>query len=207
MNEPEKHFAPACERNQAVILQVIQQYLRTSDKHILEIGSGTGQHAIYFGRGLPHIRWQTSDVAANHTGINMWLHEAGLENVLPPAEYEIGHNKWPVENTDVVFSANTVHIISEALVKRLILDLGENLEHGARVMFYGPFKYQGEFTSESNAEFDLWLKDIDPLRGVRDFESIEALMKAQGFALIEDLSMPANNQLLLFEKTEMRKHD
>ena len=201
MNGPaEKPFSPACERNQAAILAQLQKLLRHSDKQVLEIGSGTGQHAVYFGQNLPQINWQTSDVTANYHGINSWLQEANLDNVLPPLAYEIGRDQWPVENTDVVFSANTLHIISEALVKQLIQDLGNHLKTGNRVLFYGPFKYKGEFTSESNTEFDLWLKDMDPLSGVRDFEVVEKLLSEQGFILLEDISMPANNQLLLFEK-------
>lgn len=196
----EKPFSPACERNQAAIFDKLQQLLRHTDEQVLEIGSGTGQHAVYFGQKLPHICWQTSDVTANHNGINSWLQAAELDNVLPPLSYEIGFDRWPVEKTDVVFSANTLHIISEAQVKQLILDIGDHLKAGNRVLFYGPFKYHGEFTSASNAEFDLWLKDIDRLSGVRDFEVLEKLMCEQGFLLREDISMPANNQLLLFEK-------
>ncbi len=200
MTEAEKPFSPACERNQAVILSQLQKLLRNTDLQVLEIGSGSGQHAVYFGQNLPQVSWQTADVTSNHCGIQMWLQEANLDNVLPPLAYEIGRDQWPVKNTDVVFSANTLHIISEALVKQLIQDLGGHLKAGNRVLFYGPFKYNGEFTSESNAEFELWLKDIDPLRGVRDFEVVEQLMSKQGFILLEDISMPANNQLLLFEK-------
>ena len=196
----EKPFSPACERNQKVILENEQKWLRPTDKHILEIGSGTGQHAVYFGQNLPHITWQTSDVMDNHAGIDMWLAESAAENVKSPLTYEIGRHKFPTVNADVVFSANTLHIISEDLVKQLIVDLGESLKPACRVMFYGPFKYRGEFTSQSNAEFDLWLQDVDPLRGVRDFESIHDLMRQQNFVMITDVTMPANNQLLLFEK-------
>ncbi len=196
----EKPFAPACERNQEVILSILQKKLRKTDRRILEIGSGTGQHAVYFGLNLPHIIWQTSDVKENHVGINMWIDEVKLTNVLPPMEYEIGSSQVSASNIDVVFSANTLHIISEPLVYQLIQDLAENLKAGTRVMFYGPFKYQGKFTSESNADFDLWLKDIDPLRGIRDFEEVNNLMKAQGFTMVEDIVMPANNQFLVFEK-------
>lgn len=196
----EKPFAPACERNQQAILDVLKKHLRSSDQHVFEIGSGTGQHAVYIAKHLTNIMWQTSDVVENHSGISMWLKEAQLENVLPPLEYEIGEDKFPGINIDVVFSANTLHIISETLVEQLIKDLGTSLKSSARVMFYGPFKYRGEFTSESNADFDLWLKDIDPLRGVRDFEWINQLMQNQAFKMIQDINMPANNQLLLFEK-------
>ncbi len=200
MSETEKPFAPACERNQAIILEVLQRVLRPTDKNILEIGSGTGQHAVYIGEKLPDIIWQTSDVKNNHTGIRMWLEEKKLDNVRPPVEYEIGRSKWPVKNIDLVFSANTIHIISETLVKQMIQDLGQHLLLGNRVLFYGPFKYQGDFTSESNAEFDVWLKEQDPLSGIRDFELIDDTLNTYGFELVEDIQMPAHNQFLVFEK-------
>lgn len=200
MSKIEKPFAPACERNQEVILQVLKMNLRTDDKNILEIGSGTGQHAVYMGKHLSGITWQTADVKDNHDGINMWLNEADLENVLPPIDYQIGHSQWPAVVADVVFSANVLHIISEELVERFIKDLGDNLQKGNRVMFYGPFKYNGQFTSESNADFQVWLKEIDSRRGIRDFEKVNELLGQQNITLIEDVTMPANNQLLIFEK-------
>ncbi len=195
-----KPVAPACERNQAVILEQLKQQLRAEDRLILEIGSGTGQHAVYFGEHLKHITWQTSDVQSNHPGIQMWLDEAELSNVLSPLGYEIGQTEWPNCQADVIFSANVLHIISMEMVKQFMRDLGENLRPGNRVMFYGPFKYRDEYTSESNADFDLWLKDKDPKRGIRDFEHIEQMMQQQGFTLVQDIAMPANNQLLIFEK-------
>ncbi len=200
MSEIEKPFAPACERNQAIILEVLQRVLRPTDKHIFEMGSGTGQHAVYIGEKLPQIIWQTSDIKSKHAGIDMWLDEMNLSNVMPPVEYEIGHSEWPVKDVDVVFSANIIHIISEILGMQMIQDLGQNLKAGNRVMLYGPFKYQGDFTSESNAEFDVWLKENDPLSGIRDFELTEKLFNNQGLKLVEDIHMPANNQFLVFEK-------
>ncbi len=200
MKPVEKPFSPACERNQQAILAVLQEVLQDAELQLLEVGSGTGQHAVFFGRHLPNITWQTSDVADNHAGINKWLDEAQLKHVLPPLEYQIGQQQWPTADIDVVFSANTLHIISIELVQQLIDDMGKNLQAGTRVVFYGPFKYQGAFTSESNAQFDLWLKDIDPQRGIRDFETIKLWMGKQGFILQQDINMPANNQVLLFEK-------
>lgn len=179
---------------------MLQEHLRSSDKHILEVGSGTGQHAVYFGKHLADLYWQTSDVLMNHEGIQMWLDEAELSHVLAPAEYQIGQSSWPDFDADVVFSANTLHIISTELVQHFISDLGKNLYTGNRFFYYGPFKYNGDFTSPSNAEFERWLKNIDSQRGIRDFECIVELMQAQRFTLLHDLSMPANNQLLIFEK-------
>ncbi len=196
----EKPHSPSCERNQGVILATLKQYLRHDDQRVLEVGSGTGQHAVYMGQHLPHVMWQTSDVIYNHAGINMWLNEYQLVNVMAPLPYEIGQDQWPA-SADVVFCANTLHIISEDLVKQLIDDMGQHLKPKNRVFFYGPFKYQGAFTSESNGAFDLWLKERDAQSGVRDFETINQLMNDQDMNLIEDLAMPANNQMLIFEKT------
>ena len=165
----EKPFAPSCERNQAVILKTMQPFIRSDDKQLLEVGSGTGQHAVFLATHLPQLNWQTSDLVANHAGIRMWLDESKLSNVLPPLPYEIGQDNWPAP-ADVVFTANTLHIMAEALVSRLIQDLGANLISGNRVIIYGPFKYQKQFTSTSNADFDLWLKQQDPVSGIRDFE-------------------------------------
>lgn len=200
MTDTIKPFSPSCERNQLAILNALKENFTNGVQQVLEIGSGTGQHAVYFAQHLSKITWQTSDIKENHAGIQMWLDESHLDNVKSPIEYQIGQNQWPEGKVDVVFSANTLHIISFELVKVLINDLGQNLKKGTRVMFYGPFKYQGEFTSESNAVFEQWLKEIDPLRGIRDFEVIIELMYEQGFILRLDINMPANNQLLIFER-------
>ena len=196
----EKPFAPACERNQQVILDVLRQYLRSEDKKVLEVGSGTGQHAVFMAKHLPEIQWQPSDVAANHEGINLWRQEAGLSNVAKPLAYEIGKDHWPKVSADVVFTANTLHIMPLQLVDVFLSAVGENLQPGGRLMIYGPFKYNGEFTTDSNAEFDLWLKGIDSKRGIRDFEHICGILKRYNIHNIADISMPANNQFLLFEK-------
>ncbi|MCB1582296.1 MAG: DUF938 domain-containing protein [Xanthomonadales bacterium] len=200
IKKTEKPFAPACERNQQVILEVIKQYLRSEDKKILEVGSGTGQHAVYMAKHLPHVLWQPSDVLANHQGINLWRQEAGLNNVAEPLVYEIGKNHLPEAQADVIFTANTLHIMSLKLVNVFLKEVGENLKPGGRLLIYGPFKYKGQFTTDSNAEFDLWLKNIDSNRGIRDYEHICEKLKGYNIHNIADISMPANNQFLLFEK-------
>ena len=197
----EKPFAPACERNQEVILNALQDHLRPTDRHLFEIGSGTGQHAVYMAARLPHLQWQTSDRPEQHEGIQAWLDEAGLDNVMSPVKYQVGLHPWPVAAADVVLSVNTLHIMAASMVELLIKDLENNLKTAARVLFYGPFKYQGQFTTPSNAEFDDWLKAADSQQGIRDFEWICELMQSAGFVLLKDQAMPANNQMLIFEKT------
>jgi predicted O-methyltransferase YrrM len=200
VNETEKPFAPACERNQQVILDVMRKFITADCKNLLEIGSGTGQHAVYMAARLPQLTWHTSDVIDTHQGIKRWLGEAKLSNVSGPLAYEVGVDGWPEVDADVVFTANTLHIISLDLVTELLHDIGENLKKGGRLMIYGPFKYQGQYTSSSNADFDQWLKDIDPKRGIRDFEFIKNELKSHRIKLIDDIDMPANNQLLIFGK-------
>ncbi len=201
MKHTEKPFSPSCERNQEAILAVLKEQWRKQDQWVLELGSGTGQHAVFFAEHFPSIIWQTADLKRNHNGINMWLNEASLTNTRAPVEYQAGQSLWPDVKIDVVFIANTLHIMSFELVEILINDLGHNLSKGNRVMFYGPFKYQGAFTSTSNAEFDLWLKDNDTESGIRDFEVINQLMALQSIQLVKDIKMPANNQLLVYQKT------
>lgn len=195
-----KPFAPSCERNQQVILEVLEKYLRPEDKTVLEVGSGSGQHAVFMARHLPNILWQPTDVVANHEGIKMWLREAGLKNIQPPLVYEVGKNDWPDFKADVVFTANTLHIMSLELVDVFLQDVGQYLKVDGRLMIYGPFKYQGEYTTQSNADFDVWLKNIEPERGIRDFEHISALLQRYNINHVADISMPANNQFLVFEK-------
>jgi len=201
-NMTNKPYSQASENNKHPILDILSP-LFASRKHVLEIGSGTGQHAIFFAQHLPHLTWQTSDLAINHPGINLWLDESTLTNVEKPIVVDLNHD-WPVANNklqvDAVYTANTLHIISWPLVVKFFAGIAQNLSAQGSVCIYGPFKYKGEFTSESNADFDQWLKDRDQNSGVRDIEAILLLAHAAGLELINDHPMPANNQLLCFQK-------
>lgn len=199
-----KPYSPSCERNQEPILQVLKKVLGDSYKNILELGSGTGQHAAYIAKELPHISWTCTDLRNNHPGIQLWINEAALENgvnnLKGPIEWEIGKNKFPEGNFDVVFTANTFHIMSWDKVKTFIDSCGANLATNSLVIIYGPFNYSGSYTSKSNADFDLWLKDRDPQSAIRDFEAVNESFKENGFKLIHDIEMPANNRILVFNK-------
>lgn len=184
-----KPFSEACERNRAPILAVLQRVLRHSRK-VLEIGSGTGQHAAYFSSGLPHLAWQASDVAANLAGIREW----GAD----PIELDVD-GAWPEIDADAVFSANTCHIMSLPQVQRMFAGL-ERIGTLATVCIYGPFNYGGKPTSESNARFDAMLRGRDPASGLRDAEKIIDLGRTSGLRLAEDNQMPANNRLLVFAR-------
>ncbi|MBU0593580.1 MAG: DUF938 domain-containing protein [Gammaproteobacteria bacterium] len=196
-----KPYAESCEQNRDPILAVLQKIL-ADRKQVLEIASGTGQHAVYFGEALPHLTWQTSELPENHAGIQAWLDEARLPNVLPPLAIDLHEDAWPLATSfDAIFNANTVHIVSWPAVERMFAGIGRVLAEGGLLCLYGPFNYGGNFTSESNARFDAWLKGRDPESGVRDFEALDQLARLQGLVLQQDVEMPANNHTLVWKKT------
>ena len=196
----EKPHAPACERNREPILAVLQQHF-ADRRRVLEIGSGTGQHAVCFGAALPHLAWQTSDRRKQHEGIRAWLDEAGLPNVLPPLTLDVTvESDWPARCYDAAFSANTLHILSWPEAVACFAGLGRVLMDEARVVIYGPFNVDGCFTSESNAVFDQWLKARDARMGIRDLAAVDDLARAIGLRLIDDVPMPANNRCLVWQR-------
>ncbi|OZA48020.1 MAG: methylase [Hydrogenophilales bacterium 17-61-76] len=169
-----KPYSESCEQNREPILAVLREAF-ADRRRLLEIGSGTGQHAVYFAPELPQLVWQTADVRAYHPGIHAWLDEAALPNVLPPLELDVNQTHWHSGRYDAVFSANTLHIMGWPEVVRFFAGVGNVLEPGGVLVVYGPFNYNGQFTSDSNARFDAWLKARDPASGVRDFEAVDAL--------------------------------
>ena len=196
----DKPFAESCAENRAPILAVLAEVF-ADRRHVLEIGSGTGQHAVYFAPALPHLVWQTADVPQHHAGIRMWLAEAALPNVRAPLALDVNDSAWHGGRYDAVFSANTLHIMSWPEVEKFFAGAGLVLEPGGVLAVYGPFNYGGAYTSDSNARFDAWLKARDPASGVRDFEAVDALARAQGLELERDIAMPANNRTLVWRKT------
>ena len=194
-----KPYSEACVRNQGSILNVLKRVFADS-KNVLEIGSGTGQHAVYFGSHLPHLRWQTSDLEQNHAGIRLWLEEAKLENVLPPIILNANDSTWSVTEIDAIFSANVVHIMGWPEVIKMFSGIGRTLAPGGKLCLYGPFNYDGQFTSESNKQFDQWLKANNPASGVRDFEALDQLARQEGLVLSEDIEMPSNNRCLIWSR-------
>ncbi|ALO43965.1 DUF938 domain-containing protein [Pseudoalteromonas phenolica] len=194
-----KPYSQACENNKDPILSKIRRYL-TGKERILEVGSGTGQHAVHFARHLPNISWYTADQAMHHEGINAWLDEANLSNLIAPITLDLNHD-WPVtEKYDAIYTANTFHIVSEPLVERLIKGATKHSQAQSHLFIYGPFNYNGQFTSESNQGFDAMLRARDPQSGIRDQEWVVSLAKKHGFELVQDHEMPANNRLLVFKR-------
>jgi SAM-dependent methyltransferase len=195
---PEMPCSEPCERNKAPILEMLQAVF-CMPGHILEIGSGTGQHAVHFAAALPHLTWQTSDLPENHAGIRMWLQQAVLDNVLPPISLDVA-GAWPERAFDGIFTANTLHILSWEAVQHLFAGAGRVLKPGGQLVIYGPFNYGGAYTSESNARFDEWLKNREPRSAIRDFEAVSTCAGENGLRLIADHAMPANNRLLIFSR-------
>lgn len=195
----EKPFAESCAQNREPILAVLREVF-ADRSNVLEIASGTGQHAVYFGAALAHLTWRTSELPENHAGIRAWLDEAALANVLPPVALDVNDALWPVPQVDAVFNANTVHIVAWTAVERLFAGIGRVLAPGGLLCLYGPFNYGGAFTSEGNARFDAWLKARDPASGIRDFEALDRLAHAQGLVLERDIEMPVNNRTLVWRR-------
>lgn len=187
-----KPFSEAAERNRAPILGLLKR-LFADRRAVLEIGSGTGQHAAYFSAALPHLTWQASDVAANLADIRQWIGDP------PPIALDVGL-PFPAVHADAVFSANTCHIMSWPQVQKMFAGVSQLLPPGGLFALYGPFHYGGKPTSESNARFDAALRARDSASGVRDFEAIRDLARRHGLELEEDNAMPANNRLLVFRK-------
>ncbi|KGM54030.1 methylase [Lysobacter arseniciresistens ZS79] len=213
----DKPFSPACERNRDPILAVLREHFAEA-RHVLEVGSGTGQHAVHFAAAMPWLAWQCSDRAEHLPGIRTWLDEAALANTPPPLQLDV--DQWsslprsgepatlPGPATleaiarrdpfDAVFSANTLHIMGWPQVRAFFAGVGVLLPRGGTLAVYGPFNYGGDYTSDSNREFDRWLRARDPASGIRDFEAVDALARDAGLALQADIAMPANNRCVVW---------
>ena len=196
-----KPFSQACENNKQSILNILTRAL-VKQKHVLEIGSGTGQHAVFFAKNLPFLTWQTGDLSINHEGINQWISDFPSPNIRPPLAIDLTDFKPLATNIDAIFSANTLHIMSWPLVQSFFKLAEKTLTESGVLCIYGPFNYQGNYSSESNANFDLSLKARDEKSGIRDFEAVCQLASKAGFSLKENVAMPANNQILIFHKID-----
>jgi len=195
-----KPFSQACENNKEPILEIIRQVFANTT-HVLEIGSGTGQHACYFSQHLTHLTWQPSDKSENIAGINLWQESCSQTNLKPAIALNVTDKSWPCHNFDAVFTANTLHIMTEQEVQIGFDRLSLYLNPKALLCIYGPFNYNGTFTSDSNARFENWLKNQNPLSGIKNIEDILLLGSDRGIHLINDFEMPANNRLLVLQKS------
>jgi len=194
----EKPHSPACERNREPILAVLREHF-ADRRHVLEIGSGSGQHAVHFAGALPRLIWQSSDRAENLPGIRAWLDEAALPNTPAPLALDVA-GAWPAGPFDAVFSANTLHIMAWHQVELLFAQLPMITTDDASLIIYGPFNYQGRYSSDSNAAFDQWLKARGAHMAIRDVEAVDALACRAGFDLVDDIAMPANNRCRMWRR-------
>lgn len=195
----DKPFSQSCDRNKEPILAVLQEVF-IEPGLVLEIGSGSGQHAVYFAEHLSYMTWQPSDMAENLPAIYEWVKDAKLINTEAPIELDVKRRPWPVDRADQIFSANTAHIMSWHEVEFMFEGIGDILKTSGHFCLYGPFNYGGNYTSASNAKFDLWLREQVPNGGIRDFEKVNTLAEAAGMQLINDVAMPANNRTLVWKK-------
>lgn len=197
MNKP---FSQACENNKHAIATILQAYVEQGGT-LLEIGSGTGQHGAYMSGLFPKLTWQTSDRADYHSGILAWVNDIQCENFLPPLTIDVNTADWAAPKVDFVFSANTFHIMAWDEVIKFFEFISTALKSGGLLFIYGPFNYEGKFTSESNARFNEWLLQQGQHMAIRDFEAVNKLALNQGLNLISDNEMPANNRLLIWQST------
>ena len=167
---------------------------------MLEIGSGTGQHAVFFTENLLHLNWQPTDLEAEHVGMKMWLDEVEHNRIYSPLVLDVDMPQWQVEKKDYIFTANTTHIISTEQTEKMFKHVGECLKTGGLFVQYGPFNYNGKYTSQSNANFDVWLKQRNSKSGIKNFEVLKKLAVENNMTLVNDIEMPANNRILVWQK-------
>jgi SAM-dependent methyltransferase len=189
----------ACERNKDPILAVLRREFARSNR-VLEVGSGTGQHAVHFAAHLPHLHWQPTEMAENLPPLAARVRLAGASNLADPRELDVRRQPWAVPPADAVFSANTLHIMAWDSVLEFFRGVGAVLSTGGVLCVYGPFRFAGAYTSDSNAAFDRFLKERDSHSGIRDFEALAALARAQQLDFVADHDMPANNRTLVWRR-------
>jgi SAM-dependent methyltransferase len=192
-------FSAACERNKDPILAVLRVTLSARTR-VLEIGSGTGQHAVHFARALPHLTWQPTERLASLEDLAERIRLEGTPNLRAPTVLDVSQAVWPVRTVDTVFTANTLHIMGWHEVVAAFAGIGAVLAPGGALCIYGPFRYQGAYTSDSNRDFDRMLQERDPQSGLRDLGDLTPLAARHGLRLDADHDLPANNRLLIFAK-------
>jgi cyclopropane fatty-acyl-phospholipid synthase-like methyltransferase len=189
----------AAERNKEPILQVIEPLL-SQTRRVLEIGSGTGTHALFFSSRMPHLTWQPTDTGEYLPALRQRLQREGGRNLLPVVELDV--RNWAVaEEVDAIYSANTLHIMSWSSVQDFFRGVGHALSKNGLLCIYGPFRYGDRYTSDSNAKFDQFLQNRNPDSGLRDAHAVDRLARDQGLELTADQAMPANNQLRVWRRT------
>lgn len=197
----ERQHSPAAERNADPILHVLQRHV-PDRAFVLEIASGTGQHAVHFAQALPGASWQPTDVDPGAlASIRAWHNITAPANLQPPCELDVTATSWPVRTADAVVCVNLLHIAPWPVTEALMRGAANLLPAGGRLLIYGPFRVDGQHTADSNARFDADLQLRDPSWGIRDIDAVAEAGRAQGMHHLETVTMPANNRLLVFERS------
>jgi SAM-dependent methyltransferase len=193
----ERPYAEYAARNAAPILEILEREFSSASR-VLEIGSGTGQHAVAFAAAMDHLHWQTSDLDENHAGIRAWVDDSGIDNIAPPLSMDVRDAE--VENGiyDAVFSSNTAHIMGIDAVEKMFSLVGEALRPGGVFCLYGPFRQGGEFNTMSNADFDANLRQRDVVMGIRDIEKLDEFALAVGLQRVRFYAVPSNNNVAVW---------
>jgi len=194
----QRPHAESCDQNREPIAEVLGRHAE-GRVSVLEIGSGTGQHAVYFAGRFEWLDWQPSDLEEQHAGIDAWRRHSGCANVRAPLPLDVS-GEWPDRQFDLVFTANTLHIMARDEVEDFFAAVPRVMHAGSRLLIYGPFNYEGRYTAISNARFDQWLRQQDPLSGIKDFEWLQDLAVRAGLECIEDVAMPENNRMLVWQR-------
>ncbi len=199
-------FSPACERNKGPIADVLKQLLPARAR-VLEVGAGTGQHAVHFTECMPGLNWLATDVPANLAGLAARFAREAAGRLAEPQPLDVAHGPWPAGPFEAVYTANTLHIMPFSLAPALFAGAGEVLVDDGCLVCYGPFMDDGVHSAASNRQFDLSLRDRDPTMGIRDTRDLERLAEAAGLRLDADIELPANNRILVFRRTEPTTSD
>lgn len=198
-------FSAAADRNKEPILEVLKKVLRPEDEQLLEVGAGTGQHAVYLAPFFPYLDWTPTETAENLPMLRERIKQSDARNIKTPFKMTVGENDFPIRTYDVILTVNTFHIMSWKECKTFIKLISGRLEEGGKVLIYGPFNYNGKFTTPSNEEFDKSLRERNPQSGIRSFEDVLSAMYKNGFEFIKDYEMPANNRMLYFRRLKFVK--
>jgi SAM-dependent methyltransferase len=193
----ERPYAEYAARNAAPILEILEREFSSASR-VLEIGSGTGQHAVAFAAAMDHLHWQTSDLDENHAGIRAWVDDSGIENIAPPLSMDVRDAEVENDIYDAVFSSNTAHIMGIDAVEKMFSLVGAALRPGGVFCLYGPFRQGGEFNTMSNADFDANLRQRDVVMGIRDIEKLDEFALAVGLQRVRFYAVPSNNNVAVW---------
>ncbi len=197
----ELRFSAACERNKGPIVEVLSQLLKPQAR-VLEIGAGTGQHAVHFTEVLPGLDWLATDVPENLAGLNARIAAEAADRLAPAVALDVAHGPWPAGRFDAVYTANTLHIMPFELAPALFAGASQVLDRNGLLICYGPFQDDGAHSAESNRQFDLMLRSRDFAMGIRDTRDLDRIARRHGLIRQADIALPANNRILIFRRAQ-----